>query len=160
MQLYTELNQLKPNNSCGPDNCHPRLLKEIKDGLILPLYFLFDKSLQESSLLFCWKLATVTAIHKKGDTNLPSNYRPISFTSIFCRMLESTIKNRIMSYFQANDFFCNEQHGFCSISCETQLLTVMKHWTRCIDDGTSVDVVYLDFQKAFDKVLHRCLLTT
>ena len=65
-----------------------------------------------------------------------------------------------MSYFQANDFFCNEQHGFRSRrSCETQLLTVMEHWTRCIDDGTSVDVVYLDFQKAFDKVPHRRLLT-
>ena len=158
--ILTELNRLKPNKSCGPDNCHPRVLKEIKDGLILPLYLLFNKSLQESSLPSCWKLATVTAIHKKGDTNLPSNYRPISLTSIFCRMLESIIKNRIMSYFQANDFFCNEQHGFRSRrSCETQLLTVMEHWTRCIDDGTSVDVVYLDFQKAFDKVPHRRLLT-
>ena len=87
------------------DNCHPRVLKEIKDGLILPLYLLFNKSLQESSLPSCWKLATVTSIHKEGDTNLPSNYRPISLTSIFCRMLESIIKNRIMSYFQANDFF-------------------------------------------------------
>ena len=40
-----------------------------------------------------------------------------------------------------------------------QLLSVMEHWTRCIDDGTSVDVVYLDFQKTFDKVPHRRLLT-
>ena len=40
-----------------------------------------------------------------------------------------------------------------------QLLTVMEHWARCIDDGTSVDVVYLDFQNAFDKVSHRRLLT-
>jgi len=40
-----------------------------------------------------------------------------------------------------------------------QLLTVMEHWTRCVDDGNSIDVVYLDFLKAFDKVPHRCMLT-
>ena len=69
------------------------------------------------------------------------------------------MKNKIVSYFQTNDFFCNEQHGFRSRrSCETQLLTVMEHWTRCIDDGASIDVVYLDFLKAFDKVPHRRLL--
>ena len=69
------------------------------------------------------------------------------------------MKNKIVSYFQTNDFLCNEQHGFRSKrSCETQLLTVMEHWTRCIDDGASIGVVYLDFLKAFDKVPHRCLL--
>lgn len=44
-------------------------------------------------------------------------------------------------------------------SCEMQLLTIIDHWTRCIDDGANVDVVYLDFQKAFDKVPHKCLLS-
>jgi len=65
-----------------------------------------------------------------------------------------------MSYFQTNNLFCDEQHGFRSKrSCETQLLTVMEYWTRCIDDGTSVDVIYLDFQKAFNKVPHCRLLS-
>jgi len=156
--LY-ELNRLNPNKACGPDNCHPHVIKEVKDGLVLPLYLLFSKSLHDSYLPLCWKSALVTAIHKKGDTSLPSNYRPISLTSTFCRMLESIVKNKIVSYFQTNDFFCNEQHGFRSRrSCETQLLTVMEHWTRCIDEGASIDVVYLDFLKAFDKVPHRRLL--
>ena len=106
----------------------------------------------------CWKLASVTAIHKKGDISLPSNYRPISLTSIFCRMLESMTKDKIMSYFNINGLFCDEQHGFRGKrSCEMQLLTVMEHWTRCIDDGSSIDVVYLDFLKAFNKVPHRRL---
>ena len=65
-----------------------------------------------------------------------------------------------MSYFASNDFFSNEQFGFRSKrSCETQLLKIIEHWSRVIEDGTSIDVIYLDFQKAFDKVPHRCLMT-
>ena len=73
-------------------------------------------------------LKQTSSCHCHCDIELPSNYYPISLISIFCRMVESIIKNRIMSYFQANDLFCNEQHGFQSVrSCETQLLTVMEH---------------------------------
>jgi len=71
-------------------------------------------------------------------------------------MFKSIVKDKIMSYFNSNKLFCDDKHGFHSkISCETQLLTIMEHWTRCVDDGNSIDVVYLDFLKA---VPHRCLL--
>ena len=74
-------------------------------------------------------------------------------------MLEAIIKDKIMLYFTINNFFCNEQFGFRSKrSCETQLLTIMEHWSRLIEDGTCIDVIYLDFQKAFDKVPHKCLM--
>ena len=75
-------------------------------------------------------------------------------------MFESIVKNKIMSYFTVNNLFCVEQHGFRYMrSCETQLLTIIEHWTRCIDNGQNIDVVYLDFQKAFDKVPHNRLLS-
>ena len=65
-----------------------------------------------------------------------------------------------MSYFTFNNFFSKEQHGFRrNISCETQLLSIMEHWSRVIDDGIIIDVIYLDFQKAFDKVPHQRLLS-
>ena len=74
-------------------------------------------------------------------------------------MLEAIIKDKIMSYFTINNFSCNEQFGFRSKrSCETQLLTIMEHWSRLIEDGTCIDVIYLDFQKAFDKVPHKRLM--
>jgi len=82
-----------------------------------------------------------------------------ALSSIFCRILESIVKDKIMSNFNSNELFCDDQHGFRSKrSCETQLLTVMEHWTRCVDDENSIDVVYLDFLKAFDKVPHKRLL--
>jgi len=66
MYYMNLINQLNPYKSCGPDNCYPHVLKEVKDGLILPLFCLFNKSLQESCLLSCWKLASVTVFIRKG----------------------------------------------------------------------------------------------
>ena len=64
--LY-QLGQLKTNKSCGSDNCHPLILKNVKEGLVVPLYYLYCKSLEEASLPLSWKEATITAVFKKGD---------------------------------------------------------------------------------------------
>ena len=90
-------------------------------------------------------------MHKKGSRKVPSNYRPISLTSVFFRILESIIKDKIMFYFDTNQLFFVQQHGFRpKMSCVTQLLHVMGQWTKFLDDGNDVDVIYLNFRKAFD----------
>ena len=76
--ILDQLDRLKPYKSCGPDNCHLHVLKNIQDGLIVLLYYLHSKSLEEATLPLCWKEATATPIFKKGDRTLPNNYRPIS----------------------------------------------------------------------------------
>ena len=57
--------QLKTNKSCGPENCHPYVLKKVKEGLVVPLYYLYSKSLKEANLPLRWKEATITAVFKK-----------------------------------------------------------------------------------------------
>ena len=80
---------------------------------------------------------------KKGDRKLSNNYRPINLTVIFCRMLEAIIRDKIMSYFASNGFFCSEQFRFRSKwSCETQLLMIIETWSRLIEDGTNIDAIY------------------
>ena len=65
-----------------------------------------------------------------------------------------------MNHFSENNLFCSSQHGFrTGHSCVTQLLNAMQEWTSTLEMGYSVDIVYLDFQKAFDCVSHRCLHT-
>ena len=65
-----------------------------------------------------------------------------------------------MTYFDINNLFFKQQHGFRPrMSCVTQLLHVMEHWTRFLDDGNDVDIIYLDFRKAFDCVPHQRLLS-
>ena len=64
-----------------------------------------------------------------------------------------------MDYLLANRLLSKEQHGFMpGRSCVTQLLTAMEGWTTVLQDGIPIDVVYLDFTKAFDSVPHKRLL--
>ena len=65
----------------------------------------------------------------------------------------------INSTLSANDFIQDCQHGFqAKASCTTQLLECMEDWTRDYDNKHAIDIVYLDFAKAFDKVPHQRLL--
>ena len=84
----------------------------------------------------------------------------MSLTSIVCKMLESIIKDNLMKHFTRNNLFATNQHGFrTGHSCVTQLLNVMEDWTNIIDSGASVDIIYLDFQNAFDRVPDNRLLS-
>ena len=126
------------------------------------LLFLCSKSLHEGTLPVSWKDAIITPVHKKGSMKISSNYRLISLTSVFCRMLESIIKDKIMAYFNVNNLFFEQQHGFHPrMSCVTQLLYAVDHWTKALDNGNDVDIIiiYLDFHKAFDCILHQRLLS-
>ena len=84
----------------------------------------------------------------------------MSLTSIACKILESIIKDSLSHHFTVNNLFSINQHGFqVGFSCVTQLLKVLEDWTTAIDLGQSVDVIYLDFQKAFNRVPHNWLLS-
>ena len=150
---------LKPGKSQGPDLIHPKCLKETKDYIIQPLTTIFQKSLDESLTPPIWKRANVSAIFKKGEKKKPSNYRPISLTSVPCKLMEKLVRDAIVNHMTENNLFSNAQHGFIKgKSCVTQLLEFMEEITQAIDNGDEVDIIYLDFCKAFDKVPHRRLL--
>ena len=101
----------------------------------------------------------IAPIFKKGRRDLPSNYRPVSLTCIACKILEGIIKEDIMDHLQEEGLISTRQHGFMAgRSCLTNLLDAMEDWTRAVDQKLAVDVVYLDFRKAFDTVPHRRLV--
>ena len=153
------INALKPDKSQGPDRIHPRILKETSQFVKLPLEKIFRKSLDEGVLPEDWKTANVTAIHKSGDRKKPENYRPISLTSVPGKIMEKIIRDELVNHMERNNLFTEAQHGFISgRSCTTQLLEVMEEITQALDRGEDVDVIYLDFAKAFDKVPHQRLL--
>ena len=106
-----------------------------------------------------WKEANVTPIFKKGDKRNPGNYRPVSLTSIPCKIMEKIIRDKIFLQLEENNLLSPCQHGFVSKrSCITNLLGVLDHWTSILDEGTPVNAIYLDFSKAFDSVPHMRLL--
>ena len=154
-----KLKSLNPNKSPGPDKMYPRVLKELHQELSIPLTHLFKLSLKEGELPSDWKHAEVTAIFKKGIKTDPGNYRPVSLTSVICKVLESFIRDTIQIHMEQNKLYSTCQHGFRKKrSCTSQLLEVMEDFTGFLEGKQNFDVIYLDFRKAFDSVPHERLL--
>ena len=76
--VYKRLMSLKVSKSMGPDNCHPRLMKETADSIKEPLQMIFNKTFKEGTLPEVWKDAHVTALYKnKGEKSDTKNYCPV-----------------------------------------------------------------------------------
>ena len=88
-----------------------------------------------------------------------SNYRPIALTSHLNKVFEKAVRNFMVRYLEHNDMFNNSQHGFRQKrSCLSQLLSHFDKIITRLESNQNVDVIYLDFAKAFDKVDHTILL--
>lgn len=164
--VFTALNvaiyikKLKATKSPGPDQIHPRIIKEIVNEISLPLSEIFHQSLTTEQCPPQWKEANVTPIFKKGSKRSPCNYRPISLTSIVGKLMESIITDKITLYLEENKLIGNTQHGFRHHrSCLTNLLLFFNSMIEIYDEKSPLDIIYLDFQKAFDKVPHRRLIS-
>src|SRR6188508_943641 len=159
-EVLCKLNALKVDKSPGPDLIHPKVLYELRYELCEPLAVLFNCSLKLGFIPDMWKSSIVKVIFKKGAKDSISNYRPISLTCIVCKILESIIRDRLMEYMKQNSLFSDYQFGFIKgRSIALQLLGIVDEWTRVLDEHGQVDVIYTDFEKAFDKVPHKRLLS-
>ena len=110
-----------------------------------------------------WEMEQLNIIplFKKGSRNKSVNYRTVSLTSVICKVLEKIIRDHDMMDFLIKHKLINpSQHGFLEArSCLTNWLCFFEEITKWVDEGLPVDVIYLDFQKAFDKVPHQRLIS-
>ena len=158
-QVLKELKDLKPNKSPGIDGLHPRVLREIADEIAKPLTIIFQKSLNATELPQHWLQAIITPIFKKGSKSSPENYRPVSLTCILCKILEKLVVKTIIQHIKENELATLRQHGFTpGKSVTTNLLEVMNIWSEALMHDIPVDVIYLDYRKAFDCVPHKRLI--
>ncbi len=138
------LTSIDPTKSCGPDDIPGRLLREGAIHLSKPLTKLFNMSIQQGKLPQEWKISNITPIFKKGQKSLPSNYRPISLTSIVIKTLERVIHRKVYDYLSDCNILSSSQHGFrAQHSCQTQLLETIHDWAKSIDNKSSTHVRYL-----------------
>ncbi|KAK4811280.1 hypothetical protein QYF61_023332 [Mycteria americana] len=155
------LHHLDTHKSMGPDEIHPRVLKELVEVLTKPLSILYQQSWLTGEVPADWRLANVTPIYKKGRKEDPGNYRAVSLTSVAGKLMEQVILSAITRHVQDTQVIRPSQHGFRKgRSCLTNLISFYDKVTRLVDEGKAVDVVYLDFSKAFDMVSHSILLKT
>ena len=140
---------LHPNKAPGPDGLHPHVLRELAEVIAYPMCRVFKLSLDEGVLPREWRTATVSPIFKKGSKQEPCNYRPVSLTCILCKVMEKVVRANIVLVISG------DQHGFVrGRPCVAQLLDGLDDWTAAWEKGTSVDVIFMDFKKAFDAVPH------
>ena len=120
---------------------------------------LFTQSFNSGELPNDWLTANITPVFKKGDKSNPSNYRPISLTSLCCKLMEHILCHNIMNYLESNHILNDYQYGFrSSHSCQAQLISIIEELQLALDCHHQVDLLMLDFSKAFDTVPHQHLL--
>nr|VZI24877.1 unnamed protein product [Spirometra erinaceieuropaei] len=148
--VRNELLNLKESTSAGPDAIPAKLLKELAPEM--------SKSFLTGCPPSDWKSATTTPLFKSGSRASANNYRPVSLTSICCKVMEKIIKKALMQFLEQHHLLSDAQHGFQSgRSCLTNLLFTLERWTKARDEDSVVHAIYIDFKKAFDKVPHQSL---
>ena len=144
--IAKKIKKMKDNKSPGVDGIPPKLLNEIVEQISTPLA-------KE------WKEASITSLFKKGSRNKPENDRPVSLTSVVCKLLETLIRDHMVEFLVKHKLINTSEHRFLKArSCLTNLLSFLEEITKWVDDRSPVNVVYLDYQKAFNKVPHQRLL--
>ena len=154
------LKKLKTFTSPGPDGVPARLLKELASTISFPLSYLFSESFRKAKIPDIWRAAIVSPIFKKGLASEVGNYRPVSLTCIICKVMESIIRDVLLSFLLNENLITKHQHGFLKRhSTCSQLLECVNDWTITLNARNTADVIYLDFNKAFDSVVHTKLMT-
>ena len=153
------LQSLDPTKAAGPDGISPRILKELAEEIAPILCIIYRSSLRTGSVPEDWRTAHVSPIFKKGEHYDPGNYRPVSLTSVPCKVMEHIVVSAVMTHLEENNILNRQQHGFRKKrSCESQLLELSDQVTQNLEAGLETDIVILDFAKAFDKVNHSLLV--
>ena len=121
--IAKKIKKMKDNKSPGVDGIPPKLLKEIVDQINTPLAKVFNLSLEEGIVPSEWKEANIMSLFKKGSRNKPENYRPVSLTSVVCKLLETLIRDHMVEFLVKHKLITTSQHGFLKArSCLTNLL--------------------------------------
>ena len=153
------LKKINPNKASGPDMIAARILKDMAEELAPILTEIFRRTLADGEVPVDWRSANVTAIFKKGDRFKASNYRPVSLTSLCCKLQEHIIVSSTLKHLEHHKILTDCQHGFrARRSCETQPVTLCHEIAESLHKNKQTDMIILDFWKAFDRVPHQRLL--
>ena len=152
-ELLEAFKEVSSNSASGPDEFPAMLLKQCSNAIITPLYMIRQKSLNTGVIPDLCKMANIVPIHKGKSRAIPKNYRPVALTSLLIKVFEKVVRRHLVDYLEVTKQFNPTQHGFRGgRSCLSQLLEHFDRVTRLLEEGKAVDVIYLDFAKAFDKV--------
>ena len=158
-EIVDILKIIDPYKASGTDKISHKMLKISPEKIAIPLQIIFNKSLRQCKYPSSWKNAHVIAIFKKGDTSLPSNYRPISLISCVGKVMERIIYKHVYNHLIQNKLIYQYQSGFLpKHSSVHQLIELYNTILNSLEKKELCCFVFCDFSKAFDKVWHKGLI--
>ena len=135
-KLFLNINSKKAD---GPDNIPGTFLKICANELVDVYQILFQASLDQGIVPNDWKEANVVPLFKKGDKSKAENYRPISLTSISCKLLEHVVHSNIINFLEKFEVLDDAQHGFQkSRSCISQLTITINDFADCLKNKANM----------------------
>ena len=150
-EIQTALKSLDSSKSTGPDGISPKLIKNLASELAFPLHWLFNLSLRTGIFPSAWKKSYLVPIFKSGKRSDVKNYRGIALISCIPKLFEAIVNNKM--FLQVKHYITEKQHGFFKgRSTATNLLTFVNFTLNEMDNKKSVQTLYTDFSKAFDRV--------
>ncbi|KAI5739932.1 hypothetical protein M8J77_025187 [Diaphorina citri] len=153
------LNKMKTNSAPGEDYLQTKILKNIIQYILTPLTHVFNLSLDKGHFPQCYKNSIIVPIHKKGNTKLLPNYRPISLLTTFSKLLEKLVQHRLDKYLRLHDILTHRQYGFrTGIGTEDALIDLTTYLYDNLDKGKKIIASFLDIAKAYDTIQHTKLL--
>ncbi|XP_004208428.2 uncharacterized protein LOC101237181 [Hydra vulgaris] len=157
--VKNKLSNLSVDKTVGLDVVSAYVLKNCSDSFSIPLSAIFKKSLDSGCCPKVWKKANVTPLFKNGSRLDPGNYRPISLTSVVCKVMERILRDTMVNHLVEHSLISKNQHGFVNKkACVTNLLESIDMMSKALSDKISMDVAFIDFSKAFDMVSHKRLI--
>ena len=114
VEIENEISKLKSGKATGPFSISVDILKVLKSALSTPLTILFNTSFLSGTVPHDLKLANVIPVFKKGSQTCLSNYRPISLLSIFYKLFEKLMYNRLIRFLDKHNVLYEKQFGFRS----------------------------------------------
>ena len=150
---------LKDGKAPGYDQIKSLIVKRVIHIICTPLCSIFNLCFETGQVPKELKIAKVIPIHKKGPSDVFSNYRPISLLPLFSKIFEKCMYNRLQSHLDKHDILYKKQFGFrAKHSTSHALLDFLLNSSKAIENKEIIVGIFLDFKKAFDSINHEILL--
>ena len=158
-ELRDIIDKAKSNYSNDTYDLNYKLIKCVKNVILIPLTKLINMCIVSCTFPECLKISRVVPIYKKGDSNDPSNYRPISLTPVLGKIFETVLNNQMRLYLEDNRLLSDVQYGFRKNRSTTSAISALVTQIQDgFEDRMYSQVSLYDLTKAFDCVSHELLI--
>ena len=159
LEIETIIMSFNNSKTVGPYSIPMKLLKRLGKPVSEAFSLIVNDSFSNGTYPSKLKVGKVVAHHKKGTSNNPSNYRPISLLSVFSKIIGKLMHKRLYDFLEINNVIDPLQFGFRKKHSTAHALTSLTEKVKqTIDDGNYGCGVFIDLKKAFDTVHHQILL--